>query len=282
MSRSDTKFKGTIAFLDSGVGGFSILDKVIEKLPDYRLIYYFDRKNFPYGTKKDEQVVEFVSEAFQWLKEEYQPSLFVLACNTASTVALPHLRATFKEPIVGVVPSIKPAAEFSATGIIGVLATSGTLQRSYINDLVQTFGQNKSFIFGAADNLVKVAEEYFLSSQIDALAQVSEHMHQIFSRDQLRCMDTVVLGCTHYTHILDLLKISVPTVAHWLDSADAVAKRVAYLLALQSDTTQSVLPKETMQKSGIILSSPLSPRERDALKGKYTEYFLFDRESIQS
>ncbi len=280
LSQRDKNFKGTIAFLDSGVGGFTILDKVKEKLPDYRLIYYFDRKNFPYGLKSDEQVTKVVAEAFQWLKSTYQPTLYVLACNTASTIALPHLRAVFKELIVGVVPSIKPAAELSVSGVIGVLATSGTLQRQYLNDLVRTFGQNKRFVFGSADGLVKIAEDYFLAKKNNALDDVSHHLKQIFSAEELRLMDTVVLGCTHYGHITGLLKQSAPSVAQWLDSAEAVAKRTGYLLALQSETKAGATSNDLSQHHSIVLSAPISAQEREALKRKYFDFVLVDRDDF--
>ena len=127
-----------IGFFDSGVGGLAVLTEVARQLPHHRLLYYADAAHFPYGDRTDAEVIERSRRAARFLIGSGARAV-VVACNTASTIALPSLRSAFAQPFIGVVPAVKPAAAQSRTGSIAVLATEGTLRSRAFDDLVKSF-----------------------------------------------------------------------------------------------------------------------------------------------
>lgn len=129
----------TVLVFDSGVGGLSVYDEIRQLLPDLHYIYAFDNVAFPYGEKSEDFIVERVVEIVTAVQKRYPLALAVIACNTASTVSLPALREKFPFPVVGVVPAIKPAARLTANGIVGLLATRGTVKRPYTRELIERF-----------------------------------------------------------------------------------------------------------------------------------------------
>ena len=120
-----------IAVFDSGVGGLSIYQEIVKQCPDHNYVFISDNLAFPYGTKNEDDLIGRVLTVIDQVDKQYHPDLLVVACNTASTLALPALRQQFKFPIVGVVPAIKPAAKITKSKVIGLLATPGTIARSY-------------------------------------------------------------------------------------------------------------------------------------------------------
>ena len=129
----------TVLVFDSGVGGLSVYNEIRQLLPNLHYIYAFDNVAFPYGEKSEKFIVERVVEIVTAVQQRYPLALAVIACNTASTVSLPALREKFAFPVVGVVPAIKPAARLTANGIVGLLATRGTVKRPYTRELIDRY-----------------------------------------------------------------------------------------------------------------------------------------------
>jgi glutamate racemase len=236
MSTSSTK-RATraprVCVFDSGVGGLTILSAMKKSLPDVTWIYCCDNKNFPYGPKSADEVVHHVTRAAAALMARYVPDLFVIACNTASTIALPRLRINLKIPVVGVVPAIKPAAATTKTGTIGLLATPGTVARPYTKQLIHDFASGRRVLMTGTSDLVWIAEAKAQGLGVD-MSIVSNVLRDLFSQSptsEAERLDAVVLGCTHFPLIVGELSASAPWPVTWIDSGPAVAARVGSLLA---------------------------------------------------
>lgn len=217
-----------VLVFDSGVGGLSILHAIAEALPALPLAFACDNAFFPYGTKSETELVERVDAVLHALIAELQPQAVVIACNTASTVALPRLRSRFTLPIIGVVPAIKPAAALSQNKIIGLLATPATVQRPYTNELIRDFAKDCTVLKIGSRELVQLAEDKLRGKPV-APATLVPILAPFFA-DPTRQPDTIVLGCTHFPLLRDELAAAAPSVQHWVDSGTAIARRVASLL----------------------------------------------------
>ncbi|MBQ0719487.1 MAG: glutamate racemase [Gammaproteobacteria bacterium] len=215
-----------ILVFDSGVGGLSILQALQQALPGCEYTYASDNQAFPYGTKNADFLIQRVHTVLQALIEKTRPDLIVVACNTASTLVLPHIRQHFSIPIVGVVPAIKPAALLSKTGIIGLLATPGTVARPYTKNLVQEFANDCEVVSVGSAELVTLAEQS-LRGTPPPLETLSGILKPLFDKHQL---DTIVLACTHFPLIKDQLIKAAPRPVNWVDSGEAIARRVSTLL----------------------------------------------------
>lgn len=219
-----------ILVFDSGVGGLSVAESIRLQHPHCSLIYASDNAAFPYGTKSEAVLVERVDRVLHAIQSQVDADVIVLACNTASTVALPNIRERFSLPIVGVVPAIKPAAQLSQTKVIGLLATPGTIARSYTHNLVQEFAQNCRIIPLGSSELVQLAEEklrYPLNLPDNFSARLQALLEPF---REIPNMDTVVLACTHFPLLKAELRDTLTQVTHWIDSGDAIARRVGYWL----------------------------------------------------
>jgi glutamate racemase len=225
-----------VAVIDSGIGGLPYLAWLRDHLPCETLVYVADRKNFPYGEKTPEQVRSAVADLAQRLQTECDPKLLVVACNTASVLALEHLRAVFPGPVVGVVPAVKTSAAMTRNGHIGVLATQRTIDGGYLEHLVQEFCPGKSVATWAAPDLVTLVENDFLQPDAVGRAAVLTSWANII---QSQGADTVVLGCTHFLYVTDELSRLLGTEVVLLDSRDGVGKRVLKLLVEGSLEAQS-------------------------------------------
>ncbi len=220
-----------IALFDSGGGGFSILQCLLQKGIAGDYFYYADDALLPYGRLTDAQILRRVTHDFRSHFAHLEPDLLVIACNTASTIVLPGLREAVEFPVVGVVPAIKPAALRSKSRQIALLATPATIGRPYIDQLIAEFAADCHVVRVAADSLVSAAEHYLTGkaprdSELDAL------LGEVV--DQAPLVDQIVLGCTHFPllrkELLTALKrIARPDIA-LIDSGPAIASRVAYLL----------------------------------------------------
>ncbi len=217
----------TVLVFDSGVGGLSVYNEVRQLLPDLHYIYAFDNVAFPYGEKSEEFIVERVVEIVTAVQERYPLAIAIIACNTASTVSLPALREKFAFPVVGVVPAIKPAARMTANGIVGLLATRGTVRRPYTHELVARFATEcKIEMLGSAE-LVELAEAKLHGEPVSL-----DELRKIL-RPWLRMKeppDTVVLGCTHFPLLQEELLQVLPEGTRLIDSGAAIARRTAWLL----------------------------------------------------
>jgi glutamate racemase len=227
---ADNLVSPTILVFDSGVGGLSIYQEVRQLLPGCRYVYASDNQAFPYGTKKENEVVARVSQVLQSLMRRYAPNLLVVACNTASTVALPKIRDRINIPVVGVVPAIKPAASLSRTKVLGLLATPGTVRRAYTQSLIDEFASDCRVIRVGSSELVELAEDKLRGKSPD-LAKIRDITSPLFDSELAPGLDTVVLGCTHFPLLREELEIVAPRKVMWVDSGRAIAERVCSLLA---------------------------------------------------
>jgi glutamate racemase len=217
-----------ILIFDSGVGGLSIHAAVAARLPRQRYVYACDNAAFPYGPKPEDELIERVHAVLDALIARYSPQLLVVACNTASTVALPRLRQHYSSssyglPIVGVVPAIKPAAALSQNRVIGLLATPGTVRRAYTDQLIRDFAGDCTVVRVGSAELVQIAERKLREGHVD-IAALRELMMPFFAH--IPPVDTVVLGCTHFPLLRDELQLAAPRPVHWVDSGAAIAARV--------------------------------------------------------
>lgn len=237
---SVTSRKPRIMVFDSGVGGLSIARAIKQTHEFLEILYVSDNAAFPYGTKDENTLIERTIAILSEVQRQNYADVIVIACNTASTVALPTLRKVFKTPIVGVVPAIKPAAALSTNKVIGLLATPGTVTRRYTEGLIQEFADNCQIIPVGSAELVKLAEDKLHGERVDpsAIQQIVEP----FTKDEQ--IDTVVLACTHFPLLLDELKLALPKIAHWVDSGDAIARRITYWLAELGLSKQPIMASQ--------------------------------------
>ena len=216
-----------IVIFDSGVGGLSIYQEIKQALPELGVIYCSDTAAFPYGPKPEDEVVERTSFCLGQLAKKYNPSLAVIACNTASTISLPRVRRELDIPVVGVVPAIKTASEKSANRCIGLLATPGTIQRSYTDQLIKDFADDCQVIRVGSSELVHLAEQHLRGETVskEALkAVIAPFFVNGYNPD------AIVLGCTHFPLLRDELAKVSPVPIQWVDSGAAIARRVKSLL----------------------------------------------------
>ncbi|WP_372998653.1 glutamate racemase [Marinobacter sp.] len=214
-----------VLVFDSGVGGLSVADCIHRQLPGLDIVYLADNAGFPYGEKSETVVIERCCALISRALARYPSEVIVVACNTASTVVLPHLRAMTPVPVVGVVPAIKPAAAKTVNRRVGLLATPATVRRPYLDRLVEEFAGDCNVERIGHPGLVRWAED-LVSGHPVPLAELDEAMAPFRGTG----VDTVVLGCTHYPLILESLKLSLPDVRFWVDSGEAIARRVVWLL----------------------------------------------------
>lgn len=214
-----------ILVFDSGVGGLSIAACLHAAMPGLRLSYLADTAAFPYGSQPEATVVDRCVGLVSELMATDPADLVVVACNTASTVVLPTLRKRIGVPVVGVVPAIKPAAALSENRRLGILATPATIRRPYTDDLIRQFASDCTITRVGHHGLVTWAENKVAGHAVPltALAEAVQPLAEA-------AVDTVVLGCTHYPLIRDELRQVLPAVKHWVDSGEAIARRVAFLL----------------------------------------------------
>lgn len=230
---------------DSGVGGLSIASCLRAAMPGVDLLYVADTAGFPYGDRTEETVIFRCARLVEQAMAEIPVDLVVVACNTASTVVLPTLRQRIQVPVVGVVPAIKPAAKLSINRQIGILATPATVRRPYTDELIRQFATDCVITRVGNPGLVQWAED-----KVSGIAVPLDALRDATAPLAAAGVDTVVLGCTHYPLILKELKQVLPRVLYWVDSGEAIARRVAYLLGeagyTASDLEQSAftLPVE--------------------------------------
>jgi glutamate racemase len=212
-----------LLFFDSGVGGLSVLGAARDLLPAAPIVYVADSAAFPYGTRMEAEIAARVPTLLGRLTERFRPRLAVIACNTASTIALPFVRAALDIPVVGTVPAIKPAAEQSRSRVIGVLGTPATVRQPYVDDLARAHAADCTVLRHGSSELVAMAEDKLAGRPVDR-AQVAAAVAPLTGRN----MDVVVLACTHFPLLGEELAEALPGVAQ-VDGAAGIARRIAYL-----------------------------------------------------
>lgn len=214
-----------VLVFDSGVGGLSVAAEIRRRLPTQPLHYLMDSAGFPYGTKDDATLTARVVEVCRDAVTAQQPRMLVVACNTASTLALPALRAALPIPVVGVVPALKVAAAACPGGEIGLLATPATVHRPYTDNLICEFAAGCRVRRLGSRELVQWAEDWVAEGrEPDGLFA---HLNGWLTQPDP--VSHVVLGCTHFPLLRPMLARLWPTVT-WVDSGEAIARRVAQLL----------------------------------------------------
>ena len=216
-----------ILFFDSGVGGLSVLAPTRALLPNAPIVYAADSAGFPYGKRTEAEIASRVPALLGRLVERFHPRLAVIACNTASTIALDHARSALDLPIVGTVPAIKPAAEMSRTRVIGVLGTEATVRQPYVDNLAARFAADCTIIRHGSPELVEMAEAKLAGSDVSVEA-VRAAAQPMFDAAGGESIDTVVLACTHFPLLEDELSAAFPNVAY-VDGGPGIARRIAHL-----------------------------------------------------
>jgi len=216
-----------LLFFDSGVGGLSVLKAVQAALPNAPIVFAADYAGLPYGTKTEAEISARVPALLGFLVERYQPRLVTIACNTACTIALTHVRAALDVPVVGTVPAIKPAAEATQSGVIGLLGTAATVRQSYVDKLYSYHAPDMTLLRHAAPELVSAAEAKMRGEQVDA-AVYARAMAGLRDQPDGARLDVVVLGCTHFPLVEDELRAAAPHVT-FVDGAAGIARRIHHL-----------------------------------------------------
>jgi len=227
-----------ILVFDSGVGGLSVLPHLQRELPRAHFTYVMDDEWCPYGEKADDILLPRMVSVIGSAIELCRPQLVVIACNTASTLAMDTLRETFALPFVGVVPALKPAVESTVSGAVVLLATTATVDREYIDDLWCAFGGRRRLIKVACSDLVLLAEEKLRGREVSA-----EQLGRVLRAIEAECsrslsasaqddesISAFVLGCTHFPLLREELESAWPQSCLWLDSGAAIARRVLSLV----------------------------------------------------
>jgi glutamate racemase len=212
-----------LLFLDSGIGGLSVLGLTRALLPMAPIVYVADSAAFPYGTRSEAEIAARVPALLGRLTERFRPRLAVIACNTASTIALPFVRAALDIPVVGTVPAIKPAAERSQSRVIGVLGTPATVRQPYVDDLAATFASDCTVLRHGSAELVALAEAKLAGERI-ASTEIAAAVAPLAGQG----MDMLVLACTHFPLLADELRAALPGVEQ-VDGAGGIARRIRRL-----------------------------------------------------
>ena len=214
-----------IGIFDSGVGGLSVLRAIRQQMQEEDVIYFGDQGHVPYGPRPMEQIQMFSEEITSFLLNKGS-KLIIVACNTASAAALRYLRKRFpKTPFVGMEPAVKPAAEHTQTGKVGVLATPATFQGELYASVVERFGAGVELLQHTCPGLVAQIEKGELDTP-PTHAILKEALSPMIEKG----IDTVVLGCTHYPFVIPLIQQIVGEKVRVIDPAPAVARQARHLL----------------------------------------------------
>jgi glutamate racemase len=221
-----------ILLFDSGVGGLTVLAELRKVLPLAPVIYAADTAGLPYGGKTEAEIAARVAGLLGVLTERFRPRLATIACNTASTIALGMVRDVLNIPIVGTVPAIKPAAELTRTGAIGLLGTEATIRQAYVARLEAEFASGKRLVRHAAPALVAAAEAKLHGLPFDP-ATVDDAVASLRAKAGDAEIDTVVIACTHFPLLADELAAAFGPGVKLVDGAAGIARRIAALVADQ-------------------------------------------------
>jgi glutamate racemase len=231
----------TILVFDSGLGGLTVYREVARARPDARYVYAADDAFFPYGSIEEDRLIARALDLMQQLIAAHRPDLVVIACNTASTIVLPSLRAQLSVPFVGTVPAIKPACAASKTKRVSVLGTEATVKREYTKALIREFAAGCRVTLVGAARLASLAEAA-LAGEAVADESVATEIAPCFVDDGTARTDTVVLACTHYPLLGDRLALLAPWPVNFIDPAPAIARRVVDLIGPAHNGHASGMP----------------------------------------
>ena len=231
-----------VLIFDSGVGGLTVFREVIAARPDARFVYVADDAGFPYGNQPPDALIQRIVAVMGDAIAAHKPDLIVVACNTASTLALAELRKRYTVPFVGTVPAIKPACAQSKSKRIAVLGTKATVSLEYTHALIREFAAGCDVVLVGSPKLASIAELQ-LSGMPVADGDIAAEIGPCFVDADGRKTDTVVLACTHYPLLTERFRKLAPWPVDWIDPAPAIARRVADLLRDREVAADKVPPR---------------------------------------
>ncbi|MEP2988939.1 MAG: glutamate racemase [Parasphingorhabdus sp.] len=217
-----------LLFFDTGIGGLSVLGESLKLIPNAPVVYAADYAGLPYGMKSEAELAFRIPAILGRLVERYQPELVTIACNTASTIALEHVRTALDLPVVGTVPAIKPASKVSKTGTIGLLGTRATIRQPYVDRLAMEFAADKKLIRFGAPDLVYAAEAKLNDEKPD-MAVIGAAVEGLISQDGGGEIDTIILACTHFPLVKEELQSVIDRPIQFVDGAKGIARQIAHL-----------------------------------------------------
>lgn len=240
-----------VLIFDSGLGGLTVLREARYLLPYEPLLYVADDAAFPIGRWQEGELRTRLLTLFEELIGAYQPKAVVIACNTAFTLAGEALRAAHPDvPFVGTVPAIKPAAEQTSSGLISVLATPGTVRRTYTRSLIDSFASQCHVRLVGSDVLAELAEKH-LRGEMVSDEELGQEIAGCFLEQDGRRTDIVVLACTHYPFLANRFRKIAPWPVDWLDPAEAIARQLVRVL----ENKEAGAPTETRDEA-LFTSNP--------------------------
>lgn len=217
-------------------------------LPNAPVIYAADNGGLPYGSKSEAQIAARVAGLLGRMTERFHPRLVCIACNTASTIALGMVREVLEVPIVGTVPAVKPAAETTETGVIGLLGTEATIRQAYVDNLEREFATGKRLLRFASPELVSAAEAHLCGMPIDETI-VTRAAQGLRSQADGNRIDTVVLACTHFPLLETELQKAFGPDVRLVHGAEGIARRIAYLTEgqafLRTDPDRAIFTRDS-------------------------------------
>lgn len=213
-----------IGIFDSGIGGLSVWKELIKILPHEDMIYYADSANCPYGSKKENEIIDLSKRIVDFLLSK-NCKLIIVACNTATAAAINYLRANYSIPFIGMEPAVKPASLNSKTKSIGVLATEGTFNGRLYHETKERFAKDVNVNIKVGEGLVDIVEQGLINDK-----STKEHLWQLVSPLVELNIDHLVLGCTHYPFLMPVLKELLSPDVAIIDPAPAVAKQAYRIL----------------------------------------------------
>ncbi len=238
-----------IGVFDSGVGGISALRAMVRMLPQEHFIYYGDTANAPYGTKKTEEVIACVRQVTDKLLERKIKAL-VIACNTATGAAAYTLRRELTIPVIGMEPALKPASEIRKNGDILVLATPLTLHQEKFNLLMEKYGEGALRV--PCTGLMELVEQ-------EDWKGAKAYLKEVFALYDLRKVDAVVLGCTHYVFLKDMIRRMLPGHIAITEGSDGTARQLRRVLARNRLLNETGEGRVELETSG-------SPEDQDKMR----------------
>lgn len=216
--------KQPIGIFDSGIGGLSIWKEIIDFIPNENTIYLADSKNAPYGQKTQKKIIDLSIKNTELLLEK-NCKIIVVACNTATTNAIDYLRLNYDIPFIGIEPAIKPAALQTKTNAIGILATKGTLTSALFNKTSAKFTSNITVIEQIGEGLVPLIEAGKIESD-EMMQLLTKYLNPMLEQN----IDYLVLGCSHYPHLIPQIRKIVGDKVTIIDSGEAVARQTKRVL----------------------------------------------------
>lgn len=259
-----------VLFFDSGMGGLSVLGAARTLLPRMPVVYVADSAGFPYGTKSEAEIAGRVPALLGRLAERYCPRLIVIACNTASTIALAAVREALDVPVVGTVPAIKPAALASKTRVIGVLGTAATVRQPYVDDLAARFASDCTVLRHGSAELVELAEAKLHGRATDP-ARYAAILDGLFGQPGGEHIDTIVNACTHFPLVVEELAAAAPRAVTFVDGSAGIARRIAFL------TRGQQWPETAAAGRAVFTARDSTP---DALAPALARFGLVHRETL--